>query len=35
MSFGNNSIKVLLISAIADGYNYHIKAVDEFDHLTV
>jgi len=25
---------VLLIPVIADGYNYHIGAVDEFDHLT-
>jgi hypothetical protein len=31
--FGNNIVKELLIPAIADGYNYHIGAVDEFDHL--
>ena len=32
--FGNQATKVLSIPAIADGYNYHIGAVDEFDHLT-
>jgi hypothetical protein len=32
--FGNQAIKVLSIPAIADGYNYYIGAVDEFDHLT-
>ena len=32
--FSNEAIKVLLIPAIADGYNYHMGAVDEFDHLT-
>jgi hypothetical protein len=32
--FGKDSIKELSIPAIADGYNYHIGAVDEFDHLT-
>jgi hypothetical protein len=32
--FGNQATKVLSIPAIADGYNYHMGAVDEFDHLT-
>jgi hypothetical protein len=32
--FGNNVIKELSIPLIADGYNYHMGAVDEFDHLT-
>jgi len=32
--FGKDPIKVLSIPAIADGYNYHMGAVDEFDHLT-
>ena len=32
--FGSQAIKVLSIPAIADGYNYHMGAVDEFDHLT-
>jgi hypothetical protein len=32
--FSNQAIKVLLIPAIADGYNYHMGAVNEFDHLT-
>jgi hypothetical protein len=32
--FGNEAIKELLIPAIVDGYNYHMGAVDEFDHLT-
>jgi hypothetical protein len=31
--FGNQAIKELSIPAIADGYNYHIGAIDEFDHL--
>jgi hypothetical protein len=31
--FGNNATKELLILAIVDGYNYHMGAVDEFDHL--
>jgi hypothetical protein len=31
--FGNNAVKELLIPAIANGYNYYIRAVDEFDHL--
>ncbi len=30
--FGSNATKELLI--LADGYNYHMGAVDEFDHLT-
>jgi hypothetical protein len=32
--FSNYAIKVLLIPAIADRYNYHIGAINEFDHLT-
>ena len=32
--FGSDAIKELLIPAVADGYNYHMGAVDEFDHLT-
>jgi hypothetical protein len=32
--FGKEAVKVLSIPAIADGYNYHMGAVDEFDHLT-
>jgi hypothetical protein len=32
--FSRESIKVLLIPAITDGYNYHMGAVNEFDHLT-
>ena len=32
--FGSQATKVLSIPAIADGYNYHMGAVDEFDHLT-
>jgi hypothetical protein len=32
--FGKEPIKVLSIPAIADGYNYHMGAVNEFDHLT-
>lgn len=32
--FGSLSEKVLGIPAIADGYNYRMGAVDEFDHLT-
>jgi hypothetical protein len=32
--FGKEPVKVLSIPAIADGYNYHMGAVDEFDHLT-
>ena len=32
--FGLDPVKVLSIPAIVDRYNYHIGAVDEFDHLT-
>ena len=32
--FGNQPKKELAIPAIADGYNHHMGAVDEFDHLT-
>jgi hypothetical protein len=32
--FSNQATKVLLIPIIADGYNYHMGTVDEFDHLT-
>ena len=32
--FGNQATKVLSIPTIADEYNYHIGAVDEFNHLT-
>jgi hypothetical protein len=32
--FGNQAIKTLSIPAIADGYNYHMGAVDKFDYLT-
>jgi hypothetical protein len=32
--FGNQAIKILSIPVIADGYNYYIGAVDEFDYLT-
>jgi hypothetical protein len=32
--FGNSTTKVLSIPVIADGYNYNMGAVDEFDHLT-
>jgi hypothetical protein len=32
--FGKEPVKVLSIPAIADGYNYYMGAVDEFDHLT-
>jgi hypothetical protein len=32
--FGSYATKELSIPAVADGYNYHIGAVDEFDHLT-
>jgi hypothetical protein len=32
--FGNKSTKELEIPAIADEYNYHIGAMDEFDHMT-
>jgi hypothetical protein len=32
--FGRDAVKELLIPAIVDRYNYHMGAVDEFDHLT-
>jgi hypothetical protein len=32
--FGKDLVKELSIPAIADGYNYYIGAVDEFNHLT-
>jgi hypothetical protein len=32
--FGKEAVKELSIPAIADGYNYHMGAVNEFDHLT-
>jgi len=32
--FCNQATKVLSIPVIADGYNYNMGAVDEFDHLT-
>ncbi|PMD57734.1 uncharacterized protein K444DRAFT_533430, partial [Hyaloscypha bicolor E] len=32
--FGNQATKVLSIPVITDGYNYHMGAVNEFDHLT-
>jgi hypothetical protein len=32
--FGNQATKVLLIPVIADGYNYHMGAVNGFDYLT-
>jgi hypothetical protein len=32
--FGNQATKVLLIPVIADGYNYYIGAVNEFNYLT-
>jgi hypothetical protein len=32
--FGKEAVKKLSIPAIADGYNYHMGAVNEFDHLT-
>ena len=32
--FGDEAIKELSIPTIADAYNYHMGAVDEFDHLT-
>jgi hypothetical protein len=31
--FGSQATKMLLIPVIADGYNYHMGAVDEFDYL--
>jgi hypothetical protein len=32
--FGNKAVKELKIPAIANGYNYHMSAVNEFDYLT-
>jgi hypothetical protein len=32
--FGKDAVKELSIPAIADRYNYHIGAVDDFDYLT-
>ncbi len=32
--FGEEAVKELSIPTITDKYNYHIGAVDEFDHLT-
>jgi hypothetical protein len=32
--FGNQATKILSIPAIADRYNYYIRAVNEFDYLT-
>jgi len=32
--FGKDTTKILSIPAITDGYNYHMGAVDEFNHLT-
>jgi len=32
--FSNQATKVLSIPAITDEYNYHMGAVDEFNHLT-
>ncbi|CAM6031685.1 unnamed protein product, partial [Sphagnum compactum] len=32
--FGSKATKELSIPAVADGYNYHMGAVNEFDHLT-
>jgi hypothetical protein len=34
MPFSNQAIKVLLIPVIADGYNYYIGVVNEFNYLT-
>jgi hypothetical protein len=34
MPFGNQAIKMLLIPAITDRYNYYIGAVNKFDYLT-
>jgi hypothetical protein len=31
--FSKDSIKELSIPAIVDGYNYYIRAVNEFNHL--
>jgi hypothetical protein len=32
--FGEDPVKELSIPVITDEYNYHMGAVDEFDHLT-
>jgi hypothetical protein len=32
--FSKDPVKELSIPAIADSYNYHMGAVNEFDHLT-
>jgi hypothetical protein len=32
--FSNQATKILSIPVITDGYNYHIGAVNEFNHLT-
>jgi hypothetical protein len=32
--FGKEPIKVLSIPVIADGYNYYMEVVNEFDYLT-
>jgi hypothetical protein len=34
ISFGEDAVKELSIPTIADAYNYHIRVVNEFDHLT-
>jgi hypothetical protein len=33
LPFGEDAVKELSIPTIADAYNYHMGAVDEFDHL--
>ena len=35
ISFGNQATKVLSIPAIADGYNYYMGVVNEFNYLTI
>jgi hypothetical protein len=32
--FGSEAVKELEIPAIIDGYNHHMGAIDEFNHLT-
>jgi hypothetical protein len=32
--FSNQATKTLSIPAITDGYNYHMRAVNKFNHLT-
>jgi hypothetical protein len=32
--FGKGAVKELSIPVITDEYNHHIRAVNEFDHLT-